>query len=542
MNSRCVYLFACFGLGLAAQALPIVDPSIVPPGGLAPSNTPQIVLLTFDDSVTTSMLARVQQVLTNHVNPNGHPIKATFFVSLDSQFDGASLQHLYADGHEIAVHTMSHLTTTNSDLTRWHQEIAGDRRAISELAQIPVEALVGFRAPFLLMNDSAFSVLASRGFLYDSSFAEDLFSNSISPAAMIWPYTLHNGIQQKANPERIPTNSYPSLFEIPIWDQFPSNGPPVVMDPPAAYTAEQVDALWKTNFTQHYEGNRAPFGVFLHATTTNQWLSDPSNSTWRIATLDNFITWALVHSNTWFVTCHDLVNYTLAPVSIAEAATNAVFLTVTNAYYPNPTLCAYYNSHTFKVCGPCLPAAPTFTNAYYGTIPFTGGVVNFTISSQVLNLAYCSMLVSNNTTNAFFNWQTTFQLTGGTMYQMDDTVWSQSNTLVSTSARQYIKHIYPGSFAKLDFTVSTNGVVAFSAGQVFPYLLGPSDIVIQSVVPEPGRFQWIDNAHEYTVEWSSNLPLQSWNIATNKLFLPVFSNDFPGAINPLFYRVKGTIY
>lgn len=559
-GTRLILLLGLLWPGLLACALPVIDPSLSPPGGLAPSNTPQIVLLTFDDSITTNMLNLVQRVLTNHVNPNGNRIKATFFVSLDSEFDGAALQHLYADGHEIAVHTISHLTTTNSGPTRWHQEIAGDRRVLAELANIPVDAMVGFRAPFLLMNDNAFAVLAGRGFLYDSSFAEGIINGSIStsPAAMIWPYTLHNGLRQNAGPERLPLTNYPSLFEIPVWDHFPCDtnlhygNTPVVMDPPdfddgtsnaTRYTAAQVDALWKTNFTQHYNGNRAPFGLFLHATTTNQWLSNPTYSDERVDTLNAFITWASEHSNTWFITCRDLVNYMMAPVPISAAATNTLFLTHTNAYYTSPTACSYSDSHTFKVCGACLPAAPRYTNAYYGLVPLSGGAVNFTVSTQHASYADCSMLVSNNTTNTVYNWQTSFINNGGTVsFPNFDVVLSQTGTLVHADARQNVKYMAPGGSRSFYFMVTNNAAATFSNQQIALFQLGPSDITLRTTPSPLTGIQWTDNAHEYSVEWSSNLVQHTWATATSNLFLPIFTNGTPGPINPLFYRVKGVIY
>jgi peptidoglycan/xylan/chitin deacetylase (PgdA/CDA1 family) len=506
------------------------------------------------------MLALVQRVLTNHVNPNGNPIKATFFVSLDSRFDGAALQHLYADGHEIAVHTMSHLTTTNSDPTRWHQEIAGDRRVLAELGNIPVDAMVGFRAPYLLMNDHAFAALAARGFLYDSSFAEGITAGSIStsPAAMIWPYTLHNKIQQVAPQERIALTNYPSLFEIPIWDHFPcdTNLPygnrPVVMDPPdfddgssnaTRYTAAQVDALWKTNFTQHYNGNRAPFGLFLHATSDNQWLSRPGYIDERVDTLNAFITWAAAHPDTWFITCRDLVNFMRTPVSASDAATNSSFLTLTNAYYTNATSCTYPDSHTFKVCGDCLPAAPRYTNAYYGLVPLNGGSVNFTVSSQRVSYADCSMLVSNTTTNAVYNWQASFMKNGGSViFTNYDVALSQTVTSVQANAKQYNKFLAPGGSRTFYFMVTNNGAVILSNEQIALFQLGPSDITLSMTSAPLPSLQWTDNAHEYSVEWSSNLEQHIWATATSNLFLPIFTNSMPGPINPLFYRVKGVIY
>ena len=43
----------------------------------------------------------------NRVNPNGCPILATFYISHEWT-DYAQVQNLYADGHEVASHSISH--------------------------------------------------------------------------------------------------------------------------------------------------------------------------------------------------------------------------------------------------------------------------------------------------------------------------------------------------------------------------------------------------------------------------------------------------
>lgn len=537
-----VVLFAPILGSLLVQASDVVEPSVSPPAGLAPSNTPQVVLLSFDDSITTGMFALVQRVLTNHVNPNGHPIKATFFVSFDSKYDGVSIQRLYADGHEIAVHTLSHATSTNTSLTRWHQEIAGTRRVLSNLAQIPPEEIVGFRAPYLQVNDAAFDVLASRGFLYESSFPEDLSMLSTSPATMIWPYTLHDGLKQTAHPSRKPSTNYPSLFEIPLWNHFTNDVTCTVMDPPATFDSNQVMALWQSNFLYHYNGNRAPFSLALHATSTNQWLSHSEHASWRIQALNDFITWALTQSNTWLLSYRNLVDYMRDPIPASEVSTNASFLSDTKTYITNTT-CSYPNSHSFRVCGPCPPAAPAYSNAYYGFAPLAGGLLNISFVSQSPSNTYYSMLISNDTTNAVYNWATAFTISAGkVVFTNYDVTLAQASNLVTTAAKQYVRFIAPGGTRSSVFTVNTTNAVVISDYQVHLFQLGPSGIVLTPLANSSQGIQWSDNAHEYSVEWSSNLMENGWTEATNELFRLFFTNTPPGPVNPLFYRVKGTIY
>ncbi|GFW18306.1 chitin-binding type-2 domain-containing protein [Trichonephila clavipes] len=76
------------------------------PGGLEPSETPQMILLSFDGAVNSLNFDHYRKLLNkSRTNPNGCPIKGTFFVSHEytSHFH---LQKFFADGHEVAVHSI----------------------------------------------------------------------------------------------------------------------------------------------------------------------------------------------------------------------------------------------------------------------------------------------------------------------------------------------------------------------------------------------------------------------------------------------------
>lgn len=76
-------------------------------GGLPENVVPQIVLLTFDDAVNDinkEIYADIFQ--RGRTNPNGCPITATFYVSHEWT-DYSQVQNLYAEGHEMASHTVS---------------------------------------------------------------------------------------------------------------------------------------------------------------------------------------------------------------------------------------------------------------------------------------------------------------------------------------------------------------------------------------------------------------------------------------------------
>lgn len=77
------------------------------PGNLTASQTPQIVLITFDDAVSEINKEYYDEFFSsNRTNPNGCPISATFYVSHEWT-DYGMVQNLYAEGHEIASHTVS---------------------------------------------------------------------------------------------------------------------------------------------------------------------------------------------------------------------------------------------------------------------------------------------------------------------------------------------------------------------------------------------------------------------------------------------------
>lgn len=76
-------------------------------GDMSVEDVPQIVLLTFDDSVNDLNKQLYSDLFgKGRVNPNGCPISATFYVSHEWT-DYSQVQNLYADGHEMASHTVS---------------------------------------------------------------------------------------------------------------------------------------------------------------------------------------------------------------------------------------------------------------------------------------------------------------------------------------------------------------------------------------------------------------------------------------------------
>ena len=77
------------------------------PGGLTPSETPQMIVLTVDDAVVSRVMPFYRRLFDGRfANPDGCPIRATFFVSHEwNNYD--QTQWLFSKGHEIAVNSIT---------------------------------------------------------------------------------------------------------------------------------------------------------------------------------------------------------------------------------------------------------------------------------------------------------------------------------------------------------------------------------------------------------------------------------------------------
>lgn len=99
-----------------------------------------------------------------------HGIRATFFVvagDLVSQAARALVRDIVAAGHELGNHSYSH----PYDLARLPAERVNDeiRRAHGEISNVSGMPVVGFRAPGYDLSARMVEVIASLGYLYDSS-------------------------------------------------------------------------------------------------------------------------------------------------------------------------------------------------------------------------------------------------------------------------------------------------------------------------------------------------------------------------------------
>ncbi|KAF9423958.1 hypothetical protein BGZ94_008114 [Podila epigama] len=278
-----------------------VCPSDKPPKGLDPKTVPQFFTLTFDDAIQTPTVTATTQLMSEHRNPNGCPVKATWFAQT-LYSDYALIQQWYAAGNEVADHTMNHIGTPPAE------EIIGNRRAINAFSGIPFAKMSGFRAPFLNYSKTTFDILGQEKFQYDSS------TNAL-PSDAWWPYTLDYGLANDCwNGICNSGIAIPGMWEIPM-HAIMDNGVPAIphsMDPHLDANGNNAAvAEWlRNNFDRHYNGNRQPFGIYLH----------PVHLGKAVDVYNEFFKWVQTKPDVWFVTNQQLLEWMKNPVPASELA------------------------------------------------------------------------------------------------------------------------------------------------------------------------------------------------------------------------------
>uniref|UniRef100_A0A0L8FI29 Chitin-binding type-2 domain-containing protein n=1 Tax=Octopus bimaculoides TaxID=37653 RepID=A0A0L8FI29_OCTBM len=282
------------------------------PGSLPTNAIPQIILLTFDDGINEHNIGYYRDLFSlNLTNPNGCPIQATFFVSGDYTIY-KDVKELYDQGHEIASHSKSHKFPEdywlNADYKTYTDEINGMKIWLSEKADIPAEDIRGMRSPFLALGkDAQFKSLEDHKFYFDSSMVTG--SMSTTTEIPTWPFTLDYPVNWRyCALKYCPEKSYPGLWEVPLIRWYNDKGSACSMAdsctiPPN--TSAVVNYL-KDNFNRHYERNKAPFGIFLHA----RWLTN------NLKPLKKFLEEVSLKNDVWIVTVSQALQWIQNPVPL----------------------------------------------------------------------------------------------------------------------------------------------------------------------------------------------------------------------------------
>lgn len=195
------------------------------PSSLPYEEVPQFVYLTFDDAVHGKNIGFIRQIFTegNEGGDNNTcPAVGTFFVSHEYT-DYSLLNELYSQGHEIALHSITHGHFGNPSTEQLYSEFIGQRKIIAEFADIPESEVVGVRMPFLqLAGDKQYKLLKDNGLLYD-------FSRTQWNSKRMWPYTLDYDTTQDCFLGPCPTKSFPGLWQIPLITWKDRSGSPCAM-------------------------------------------------------------------------------------------------------------------------------------------------------------------------------------------------------------------------------------------------------------------------------------------------------------------------
>ena len=173
---------------------------------------PQIVALMFDGAINLNNFKFYDEILkiTKNNQSNECPIRGTFFVTHNYN-NYQMVEYFYSKGHEIAVSSVTGKTLQFENQTLWRDEITIMRDLLKKFGNIPVEDILGARAPQLRPgNDEQFKVLIEEGFIWDSSIS------TTYTELPIWPYTLDYKIPHECKVDSCPKKAYPGFWEIPV--------------------------------------------------------------------------------------------------------------------------------------------------------------------------------------------------------------------------------------------------------------------------------------------------------------------------------------
>ncbi|AGE56244.1 polysaccharide deacetylase [Paramecium bursaria Chlorella virus NE-JV-1] len=346
---------------LVAVAAGCSLPNCYDPGSKMPlpiNEVPQFVLLSHDDEINVNTFDAFQKV-------GICDSKITFFL-MWSKIDCRYVRAFYDAGHEIALHTVNHLHLTGVPLDDLAYEMLGVRELVHEKCGIPMEAMIGFRAPFLEVNEHTRKVLYDdKNILYESSYNTD--------APMV-PFTLDSGLVKNSS---VASESYPGLWQIPLnsisnamhkatYSMDPGRISQDQTESPATGSkfipANDMRDLLIQNFNEHRE-NRLPFSVNFHT----PWM----NADGYAAALGKFLDYTRRFDDVYFITYTELIEWMKNPVPVSKMPKQS------------------------RSCVPIVVPAETFWNKYGDLILVVSIVVGpvFTLSFGTL-IAHVFFLIA----------------------------------------------------------------------------------------------------------------------------------------------------
>jgi hypothetical protein len=436
------------------------------PGDIPLVDTPMFISITWDDAVAEYMMKHYKEVTMNSTarDSNGCRIRQAFYTTIDNTKYNY-VQELRAIGSEIGSHTITHGNNLREgDINVWHSEIGYARDYLAKLTGTPRNQVIGARAPFLRYSDPMFQTLIDYEMLYDSSIPDQNTVAGATIGHLLWPYTLDQGTPQECTQGLCPTKSYPGIWEIPMNTLHHLDNSVSLMDPQGSLTFLMTEM--KRNFLDHYNGNRSPFGIWLHYT----WVTSDA----KIQFLKDFMDWAGKYENVFFANPSQILAWTRNPVTAAQTRLMPEFACPIIST-PNPlaaeTVCdgfddngnglidegltkrCTYATGSFDTCFTCPRKYPSTTYPPIDTPSSWNGEGTVTVSGNCADF-----FLKNTGAHNSLSWTLTFQLDSGSI----GSAWS---TTMTHTGNQY-KFTSLSWNANVDPGVTLTGVGLCGAGSL----------------------------------------------------------------------------
>ncbi|GMT31782.1 hypothetical protein PFISCL1PPCAC_23079, partial [Pristionchus fissidentatus] len=327
-----------------------------PPSSLLPSQTPQMIVVTFEGPVTDRTTRVYKSLFSGRLRSHDCPLRATFFVSHEfTNYD--QVQWLAARGNEIGVAGMGATSLSARSQDRWRSELQGMRMALTEFSKIEPESVKGVRAPGMKTGgDSHFSMLSAWNFTYDHSIAPD--------GGPFWPQTLDHSLPYLCPDGACPSKPVEGMWEAPVNRIITTDGRAVARLREAVRSSDtraSVKEMLRRNFNRNYQGSRAPLVLSLDADFL---FSLPQNE--AVNGLIDFLEEVLAKADVYPVTVSQLISWMRAPTSLDAIAKFKPFHCPRRANdhvqpCEAPSTCSFITpqgSRSFRVCGSCPKEYP----------------------------------------------------------------------------------------------------------------------------------------------------------------------------------------
>ncbi|KAK3098385.1 hypothetical protein FSP39_018995 [Pinctada imbricata] len=271
---------------------------------------PQIVYFAVDDVLDTNTAFFLDKIFpVSKKNPNGCPITYSVFV-LDKGTDYSLVRRFYSRGVEIATHSL-HDPAISESKEALLQHARAQRERVANNSGIPVDDIVGWRSQYLqTAGDDQGDVLQTLGYQYDASYT---YVRRPQTDRNVWPFTADYAWSDlPCNIHPCLRKSHKGLWLVPVnafWNYVNMHICPFADEcPRQPPTHQHVYRYLLKNFENSYNGNRAPFGVNMHA----RWLAEDRN----LIGMNLFLNDILKNDDVYVVTVKQMLDWMKYPTEV----------------------------------------------------------------------------------------------------------------------------------------------------------------------------------------------------------------------------------